>query len=63
LAGLSGETARDAERKKRLAAYRARFIEGPVLVLRFGEKASYSFEAMRTQARLPDTQVTDDGNT
>lgn len=62
----AAETARDAERKKRLAGYRARFIEGPVLVLRFGEKASYSFDPNNVEALedagtvYPTLRVTDD---
>lgn len=38
------ETERDANRRKRLAGYRAKFIDGPTLTLKTGEKMSYSFD-------------------
>ncbi|HSB12245.1 MAG TPA: hypothetical protein VLM38_22350 [Blastocatellia bacterium] len=40
----ASETERDAKRKKRLADYRAKFIDRPVLILTLGEKQSYSFD-------------------
>ena len=38
------ETERDAKRRKRLAGYQARFIDGPVLILALGDQMSYSFD-------------------
>ncbi|HXF40616.1 MAG TPA: hypothetical protein VN687_12940 [Blastocatellia bacterium] len=40
----AAETERDAKRKKQLAVYRAKLIEGPLLILSFGTEASYSFD-------------------
>jgi len=38
------ETERDTKRRKRLADYRAKFIDGPILILPLGDKMSYSFD-------------------
>lgn len=40
----AAETERDAKRKKQLAGYRAKLIDGPLLILSFSPEASYSFD-------------------
>jgi hypothetical protein len=40
----AAEIERDAKRKKRFAEYRAKLIDGPLLILSFGAEASYSFD-------------------
>jgi hypothetical protein len=40
----TAEAERDAKRRKQLAAYRAKLIEGPLLILSFSPEASYSFD-------------------
>lgn len=40
----AAETERDAKRRKQLAVYRAKLIDGPLLILSFGAEASYSFD-------------------
>jgi len=40
----AAETERDAKRRKQLAAYRAKLIDGPLLILSFSAEASYSFD-------------------
>lgn len=40
----AAEIERDAKRKKQLAVYRAKLIDGPLLILSFGAEASYSFD-------------------
>lgn len=38
------ETARDVERRARLAAFRARYVDGPLLVLPAGERLNYTYD-------------------
>ena len=40
----TAEIERDAKRKKQLAVYRAKLIDGPLLILSFSPEASYSFD-------------------
>ena len=40
----AAETERDAKRKKQLAVYRGKLIDGPLLILSFSAEASYSFD-------------------
>jgi hypothetical protein len=40
----TAEAERDAKRRKQLAAYRAKLMEGPLLILSFSPEASYSFD-------------------
>jgi len=40
----AAETERDAKRRKQLAVYRAKLIDGPLLILSFSPEASYSFD-------------------
>jgi hypothetical protein len=47
---IAAETARDAERQARLANYRRRFVEGPVLVLPLGGDVRFSFDPNDVQA-------------
>jgi hypothetical protein len=41
---MASETERDNKRRKRVAEYRARLIDGPILVLPFTENGSYGFD-------------------
>jgi hypothetical protein len=53
---IARETERDQQRQERLATYRARFFDGPVLTLPLSADVSYSFNPNGLEA-LDDTQT------
>jgi hypothetical protein len=44
------ETAREEDRKKRIAEHRRRFVEGPVLALALGDEVKYSFDPLNVES-------------
>lgn len=59
------ETRREAEQQKKLASYRARLIDGPILIFPIGEKFDFSFDPNEVvvlddaQTIYPTSRVTD----